>query len=392
MHQAADRADRPEQGHAQHDVGHLADGREGEPPLEIVLEQRAQAAPQDGGRGDHGKGREQLERLRELDAVDLVDDADDAEGASLDHRHRVQQRRDRRRRHHRARQPAVQRHQRGLDGEARDQQHEDDLELPGGLRPERGHDAAVRELGVAEQMVQPDDPGEQHRAPRQGIGEVERARLHRLLGTAVHDQRESRQRQQLVEDEEREEIPRHRDAHGGGDADAEEAEEPAAARRALEVADRVQRGEQPQQSRERHEQQSEPVRLERDVEAGERLVAHGVVLAFVHAGEQHADQRELGQRAEQVERAARADPGLRQGEDDEARHERRGEHRERQQLVRRHGAPPAASSASRSTPRNPSSTLAAASANAVHSSVRGTGRSAPAAGAERNAWRRTRST
>ena len=76
-------------------------------------------------RGQRGERQREAEQLHGFHPVDVVDDPHDAEGAGLDHRDGVQKRADRRGRDHRDRQPAMQRHQRGLDADAGDQQHKD---------------------------------------------------------------------------------------------------------------------------------------------------------------------------------------------------------------------------------------------------------------------------
>ncbi|MNZ68572.1 hypothetical protein D3C78_868420 [compost metagenome] len=392
VHQAADAADGAEQGDAEHDVGHLAHRRVGQAPLEVVLEQRAQAAPDDGDRRSERQRGEQAERLAELDAIHLVDDAGDAEGAGLDHRHRVQQRRDGRGGDHGQGQPAVQRHQRGLDAETDDQQQEDDPQLAAMLGLQGRRDAAVGELGMPQQMVQPDDAGQQQRAADQRVGQVDGARPQRLGVAAMDHQGKGGQGQQLVEDEEGEQVGGHGDAHGGGDADAEEAEEAAAVRLALQVADGVQGGEQPENRRQGDEQHAQGIGIQGQIEAGQHGEAHLVGLAGMHAGDQDADQHQLGDRGKQVERRTQAVAGFRQDEDEQAGQQRRGQHRQRQQLMAGHTVRPMDSSAISSTPRSPSSTLAAASTKAISSRVRGTATSSPARGARRKAWRSTRNT
>ena len=252
-----------------------------------------------------------------------------------------------------------------------DQQQEDDFQLAGVFRTERGGDAAMGEFGMAEQVVQPDDAGQQCRAADQRVGEVDRAALHGLVGAAMHDQRKGRQRQQFVEDEKGEQIRRHGDAHRGRHTQAEEAEKAAAVRRAFQVADGVERGEQPEDGGQRDEKHAECVGLQRQFQTGQHRITHAVLLAGRHAGQQQGDQAQLGYGGEQVEGRAHADPRFRQREDDEAGQQRGRQHRQRQQFVAGHVAPP--SNCINSTPRRPSSTLAAASAKALHSRVRGTG-------------------
>ena len=91
------------------------------------------------------------ERGQRADAEDIDDDLEDGEDAGLDHRHGVEERRDRRRRDHRRGQPEVQRHHRRL-GRAEDEQREQDAEL------ER-IDAAAEDAARGEVEGARDDPG-----------------------------------------------------------------------------------------------------------------------------------------------------------------------------------------------------------------------------------------
>ena len=90
--------------------------------------------------------------------------ADDAERAGLDHGDRVQQRADRGRRHHRLRQPAVQRHQGRLGAQAGDQEDEDGDQRGAVILHQAGQEALRRELEIAGQRMQPGDAGQKKRA------------------------------------------------------------------------------------------------------------------------------------------------------------------------------------------------------------------------------------
>jgi hypothetical protein len=189
-----------------------------------------------------------------------------------------------------------------------------------------------------------------------------------------------RQRQQFVEDEKGEQVRRHGDAHRRRHTQAEEAEKTAAVRRAFEVADGVERGEQPEDGGQGNEQHAQCVGLERQFQAGQHRVAHAVFLAGRNAGQQQGDQAQLGDGGKQVEGRAQADPGFRQREDDQSGQQRGRQYRQRQEFVA--GQVTAPDNRINSTPRRPSSTLAAASAKALHSRVRDTGRSVTLAGAQ----------
>ena len=236
---------------------------------------------------------------------------------------------------------------------------------------------------MADKVMQPDDAGQQRRTADQGIGEIDCSAFHRLVGTAMDDQREGRQRQQFVEDKEREQVGRHGDTHGGRDAQTEETEESAAMRCTFEVTNGIERGEQPEDGREGDEQQAQGIGLERQVEAGQHLEAHAVAAARMNTGQQQENQSEFSNGAEQVERGPYANPGFRQGEDHQPRQQRGCQYGQRQEFVRRHVLAP--SNLINSTPRSPSKTLAAAKAKALHSSARGTAATARPSGASMKA-------
>ena len=198
------------------------------------------------------------------------------------------------------------------------------------------------------------------------------ARAQCLLGAAVDHQRIGGEGQQLVEDEEGEQVARHRHPHGGGDAQAEEAEEAAAMRCAFQIADGVEGGEQPQHRRQGDEQHRQRVGLQHQVEPRQHAVAEHVLALVEHAPQHHADERELGDRADQVERGAQADARLGEEKDDQARQEGAQHHRHRKQRIVDHAALPIISSSINGAPKRPSRIDASASAKALNSSTRGT--------------------
>ena len=79
--------DAPAQGRAQEDIGDLAYGGEGQPALEVVLEQGAQGAVDDGngGQGCHRLGAPQSQR--QIQTENIQDDPHHAESPGLNHRH-----------------------------------------------------------------------------------------------------------------------------------------------------------------------------------------------------------------------------------------------------------------------------------------------------------------
>ena len=92
---AADGRDGPEDRGAERDIGHLTDGRIGQPLFQTVLGQGHQRPVNDGDGGQDAERHEQTVGIGELHAVDIVDHAHDPEGPGLHHRNRVQQRTDR---------------------------------------------------------------------------------------------------------------------------------------------------------------------------------------------------------------------------------------------------------------------------------------------------------
>ena len=84
---------------------------------------------------------------------------------------------------------------------------------------------------------------EQAGAAGQCVGEINRGALLGVGRPAMGDERESRQGQQFIEDEEGEQVAGHGNAHRRRHAQAEETEEAAAVRRIFEIADGVEGGQ-----------------------------------------------------------------------------------------------------------------------------------------------------
>ncbi len=162
----------------------------------------------------------------------------------------MQQRADRGGRRHRFGQPAVKRNDRRLYPKPADAQNEDQRQRQRRDRAEVGWGG---ELDRADQRHQPDDSCQEGGAAGQGIGQVDAPRAQRFLVAAMHDQRPGRQRQQLVEQEECDHAARHRHAGGGQHAKVEKAEEPRQVRATAEIADGIDRGDQPKKHRQSNE-------------------------------------------------------------------------------------------------------------------------------------------
>ncbi len=254
MHQAAHRGDRSEQRDAEGHVGHLADGRVGQALLQLLLLQGAQRAVEDGGRGQPQRPGE-IQPGQRFGTKDVIDHPHDTERPRLHHRHRMQQRADRRRRDHRLRQPAMQRDQRGLHPKPENQQDEGHLQRHLVLVDLLQQIAGGLEIRRAGQAVQQPHTHQHQRAAAHRIGQVDAPGGQRLRRAAVHHQREGGQGQQLVEQQKADQVARQRQAHGGADAQAEIAEEARAQRRVFQVADGVDGGRRPEQRGQRDEQQ-----------------------------------------------------------------------------------------------------------------------------------------
>ncbi len=240
-------------------VGQLADRRIGEPRLQIVLGQRHQRGEQDGDGGDIGERRAGSAAGDQLEAEHVDHDLQDREHAGLDHRHRMQQRADRGGRHHRGRQPAVERHQGGL-ADAEDVEGQEDRQQPA-AHPLR-QDAARLEVEAAGQDVgQGDRQDQEAQRGAEQEAQIDPPGPARLGRAAMGDQRIGRQRQGLVEHQEGQKIAGERDAHGAGQRQREAGMEAALLGVAIgaQIADRIDCGRQPQAARDQGEHQ--PQRL-----------------------------------------------------------------------------------------------------------------------------------
>ena len=207
-----------------------------------------------------------------VDAEDVDHHLQHGEHAGLDDGDGVQQRTHRRRRHHGGRQPEVERHQCRLADAEHIERQQKAKETGTQLAFE---DSARLEVERARNHAGCDDGRKQehHRGAKQQP-QIHAPRAHRLRRGLVRDQRIGRERQRLVEDEQREQVLRERDAHGGGNRDGEAN----VVRRlprlvvAAHVADRVDRVDDPKRSRNEGEQHAQRLDLERQLEARHHLV------------------------------------------------------------------------------------------------------------------------
>ncbi len=356
MHQhvqaASDDSRGRRQRRAEHDVGQLADGRIGQPGLEVVLGQRDERGRDDREAGDVHQPHAGAAARQQVDPEDVDDDLEHREHAGLDHGNRVQQRADRRRRDHRRRQPAMERHQRRL-ARAEGEQREQDDELAAVDRS--GEDPARREFQRAGPPPRPGQAEQEHPDRRgQQDTEVNAPRSSRLFRAVVRHERVRREREDLVEQEQRQQVARQSDAHRGGDGDRETDVEPRL--RTLvapaHVADRVERGDDPQERGDQREQQSQRLQRQRQRQAGEHVDQLDLDRAAAEAPSEVRDVGEQQQARDQRGGLAKVGPAVQQGHDQRAAGGD-GE-RQHQRGLRVHGTIPSSASAARcATPALP---------------------------------------
>ena len=255
---------------------------------------------------------------------------------------------------------------------------------PRWVRHERLDRATFLEDDRPGQAVQPHHRQQQHCASDQRVGEIDLPAAQSLPRPAMHNQRIRCEGQQLIKREEGDQVGRQGDTGGGRDAQAEEAEEAAAMRRVLQVANRVNRGAEPQDGGQGHEEDRVRIRAQRERDAGQELDGEGVRLAAVDAREQHGDQDQLHPCAEQVQPGPQPMALLLQEEDHQARHERAEQNAEEDGALEVHGteppitigpttgAPTRSSSAAQGDAK-PSTTASRANARAVPSMTGGIG-------------------
>ena len=300
VHGCADHRDRGQYRRREHDVGELRDGRVCEQPFQIVLPERDQ-------RGHDHRGARHIDqptgvpgRAQRLNAEDVNHDLDDREHAGLHHGHGMEQGADRGRRHHRRRQPRVQRHDRRL-ADSEDVESEQDAADPAaGLALENAAGGEVDRAGQ--------DPGrhdcwqQQDRRGAEQHDEIDSARPDGFGVGLVRDERIGRQRQRLVEQEQREQVLGEGDGHGGAERHCKADVVRCLARLVVgaHVADRIDRGDDPEGRGYDSEQESERLDLEGQGEAGDDLEVQRLRLGAGKDRRQQAEHDEKqGQRGQQ---------------------------------------------------------------------------------------------
>ena len=286
----------------QHHIGKLAHGRVGEPAFQIVLAQRDQRGDHDGRGGDRDQPLAARHRAQKIEAEDVDQDLEHREHAGLDHRHRVQERAHRRGRHHRRRQPAVERHERRLaDAEHVEHQQHGGCAFAHGT----GENSALLEVERPHLDPGPEDREElQQDRRRQQDPEVGPAGAPRLVGAAVSHQRIGGERQRLVEQEEREHVAGEGDADGAAERhrEADVVAGPVALLVGADVADRIDRRRDPEERRDQREQH--PERLERE---GDGEPRHDVEERDPGRFAGHDRRRERDDQAEERDRGDHGD-------------------------------------------------------------------------------------
>src|SRR5690554_2358632 len=108
---------------------------------------------------------------------------------------------------------------------------------------------AITKRQITHQTMQPGNGQQQYGTASERINQVSPPRPQCFFCAPMDHQRISRQRQNFVKEEEREEVPRQRYPHGAGDTQAEKTEESPAIRRVLKIPYRVDGGQQPEYRR-----------------------------------------------------------------------------------------------------------------------------------------------
>ncbi len=236
----------------------------------------------------------------------------------------MQERADRGRGDHRRRQPAVERHHRGLADPEQVERHQHRHHPVGcsaGENPARDEvEAAGRDPGEPDREQQGPDRGPEQDA------EIDPARAPGLLGAAMGHQRIGADRQHLVEHQKRQHVAGEGDAHGRGQREREEGVEAGLVGlvMAAHVADRIDRGQDPEQARDQREADAQRLGGEGEAEARQHLdQTHLRPLARDHRRQHEQHQREQAGRGDQRHGLAQVGPGAGQPDQQRADHRRR---------------------------------------------------------------------
>jgi len=200
--------------------------------------------------------------------------------AGLDHGRGVEERRHRRRRLHRVREPDVKRDLRGLGGRADPDEQERGREETGPAKPLADRPGVLDEDGNAVGLGRehlPGDPDEKQEADEheQAAGDGDEHRLPggvlggRLVGV-VADEDERREARQLPEDEQRHEVGRERHAEHRAHEREQRGVVLRLSRLPVHVSTRVRQDEDADTAGEKRDQERQPVDVERQGDAERR--------------------------------------------------------------------------------------------------------------------------
>ena len=269
VQQPAHKPGRAHGGEGHQDIAQVGDGGIRKPSLEVRHSQRHHRAEHHRKR----RGREddvlRPGAAQEVAAEAEVHQAHHRERAGLDHRHRVQQGRDRGRRHRRRGQPAVEGEDRRLDAEAEEGQHEHGHELLFvTLHLVHVENPAVGKgegIGIAAEVHQAD---EHQGCAGHGIEDVLLSRGAGLVVHLVHDERQGHQGHELIAEVEGKEVCRVSDARHDAEGDDEKAEKQVFPPLVRHVGEGVERGHGPENADDAAEDEAHPVGPEGDREHG----------------------------------------------------------------------------------------------------------------------------
>ena len=286
---------------------HLRDGVVGQQPFQVILGERHHRAEQ---RGDQPDGEQQPEHRRAARAVDEEHHPHDRHDAEVDHQ-AGEERGDRPgRRGVRVREPAVERHQAGLGGEAADEQAERDQVRRRDMAAQR-----ILQLRVVQRPVPGvQQPGaEEDAETRQGSEhkDFERGLQRDRPFQEEPGQSVAGQSRDLEPDEKVEQVRGQRRPDQRGQQQLEQARVTAQLARAetAELGQRVQQQDGADHCRGQREEQPERVSRERDAE---RVTAHRLPETHVvheHPAAEDARRIEQQDRGGAAERDQRHDDG-----------------------------------------------------------------------------------
>ena len=264
----------------------------------------------------------------------------------------------------------MQRNQGRFDPQPGQQHEKDQDQLNADFLGRHAQDPALRELHRADERLQPDRSDQEQGPAAHRVGEIDLGPVRGIGRAAMCDQGIGRQGQDLVEDHEGQQVSGQGDADRRRNTDAEEAEESAAVRRMLEIADRIDGRHQPQERGQGDEEHRQGVGPEHQVQAGCERPASLVTVSVVDAADHPDHQPQFEQRAGHVQDGAQAMTFFPQEEDQHARDHRAQQDRGRQPGVEVHPKAPCSSKTHSGCAAIPSPKVAISPSRSAGSSVR----------------------